>query len=156
VNESLAQIARRVDAAVTQARADLVRAVRQASAEGMTQTAIAREIGRSQAEVNRLLRFHGTSTLGMKLRDSAAEVRSELAAAGGVNVRVFGSVARGDDDDQSDVDLLVDLRRPMSLMELSGLERRLAEIIGATVDLVPESSVRPDIKDEVVMSAVPL
>jgi len=154
--DSLGDIARRTDATVAAARAELVAAVREASRRGMTQTQIAKEIGRSQPEVNRLLRFHGTSSLGLRLRERSAEVRETLARAGGTNVRVFGSVSRGEDDEKSDIDLLVDLEVPMSLMQISALENRLAEILEAKVDLVRAAKLRPDLKDEILVSAVPL
>ena len=87
--DSLAQVASRTDLAVATARAELVAAVRAAAAEGMSQNEIARAIGRSQPEVSRLLRFHGRSPLGMRLRKRAIEVRRLVAEAGGSNVRVL-------------------------------------------------------------------
>lgn len=83
-------MARRTDETTSQARAELVGAVRRAASEGMTQTQIAREIGRSQPEVSRLLRFHGTSPLARRLRGNASRVRQIVAEAGGGRVRVFG------------------------------------------------------------------
>ncbi len=55
----LVEVARRSDTAVRDARAELVRAVREAAREGLTQKQIAQLIGRSQPEVSRLLRFNG-------------------------------------------------------------------------------------------------
>jgi len=45
------------------------------------------------------------------------------------------------------VDLLFEMRKPLSLMQLSTRERELSELIGARVDLVPESSIQPDLRD---------
>jgi predicted nucleotidyltransferase len=156
MTRSLRDIAARTDAVVAAAREDLVRAVRRAAADGMTQTQIAREIGRSQPEVSRLLHFHGSSPRALALRRKAAEVRKAVAEAGGSNVRVFGSVAQGIDTDESDIDLLFAMNAPLSLMSLSRLERKLAAIIGAQVDLIPEQSLRPDLKSKVLREAVPL
>ncbi len=156
MTESLAELATRTDAAIAAARAELVRGVREAARAGMTQTQIAREIGRSQPEVNRLLRFHGTSPRAMALRNAAPDVVRFLRSVGGDNVRVFGSVATGRDNDESDIDILFKLRTPVSLMQLSAIERHLAELIGIDVDLVPESSLRPRIKERVLAEAVPL
>ena len=153
---SLREVAARTDKTVAAARDELVRAVRQAAAEGMTQAEIAREIGRSQPEVSRLLHFHGSSPLGLALRRKAVDVRRAVAAAGGSNVRVFGSVAKGTDTDASDIDLLFTMDSSLSLMSLSKLERRLAEIIGAHVDLIPEESLRPQLRTRVLNEAVPL
>lgn len=156
MTHSLAEIARRSDAAVREARAELVRAVRQAAASGMTQAEIAREIGRSQPEVSRLLHFHGTSPLAKRLRAARAEVLRTLHAVGGDNVRVFGSVAAGEDRADSDIDLLFTMGRPLSLIELGQLEERVAAVVGAHVDLVPDSSLRPALRDRVLAEAVPL
>lgn len=71
-------------------------------------------------------------------------------------MRVFGSTATGTDGPTSDVDLLFDMRTPMSLMQLSALERELSRLIGLRVDLVPESSIRPDLRDRILAEAVPL
>ncbi|HHX85867.1 MAG TPA: toxin-antitoxin system toxin subunit [Actinomycetales bacterium] len=154
--ESLSEVARRVDGQIEKSRAELVAAVRRAAADGLTQSEIARQIGRSQPEVSRLLRFHGTTPLAMKLRRSADQVKQLVSAAGGSRVRVFGSVATGDDRLGSDVDLVFSMGRPLGLMELGRLEARLADAIGAPVDLVPESSVRPDLRERIDAEAVPL
>ncbi|WP_295700824.1 nucleotidyltransferase domain-containing protein [Lapillicoccus sp.] len=122
----------------------------------MTQTQIAREIGRSQPEVSRLLRFHGTSPLARRLRGNASRVRQIVAEAGGGRVRVFGSMATGHDRPDSDVDLLFTMGEPLSLMELGRLEQRLVEVIGAPVDLVPDAAIRPDLRQRILAEAVPL
>ena len=152
----MAEVARRTDEATARARAELVRAVREAAAGGMTQAQIARQVGRSQPEVSRLLRFHGSSALGMRLRRSAGRVRKLVAEAGGSRGRVFGSVATGEDGPDSDVDLLFTMGEPLSLMELGRLEGRLAEVIGVQVDLVPDAALRPDLRERVLAEAVAL
>lgn len=156
MSDSLAQVASRTDLAVATARAELVAAVRAAAAEGVSQNEIARAIGRSQPEVSRLLRFHGRSPLGMRLRKRAIEVRRLVAEAGGSDVRVFGSVATGSDQEGSDIDLLFSMARPLSLLELGSLERQIGDLVGAEVDLVPEAALRPDLRDRVLSEAVPL
>lgn len=93
--ENLAAVAQETDKAVRQARERLVTAVRKASRDGMSQKEIARQIGRSQPEVSRLLRFHGTTPLARRLRSARHEVIETVKAVGGSNVRVFGSVATG-------------------------------------------------------------
>lgn len=152
----LTEVARRTDQTVDRARAELIAAIRQAAASGMSQAGIAQQIGRSQPEVSRLLRFHGTSPLGRRLRRHSAEIRRIVADSGGRRVRVFGSVAHGLDHPDSDVDLLFTMERPLSLMELARVERQLAELVGAPVDLVPDSALRPDLKERVLAEAVPL
>ena len=153
---TLAEVARESDAAVRDARDALVRAVRGAAAAGMTQAQIAEQIGRSQPEVSRLLRFHGTTPLARRLRAARPEVLRLVHDAGGQHVRVFGSVARGDDDEESDVDLLFVMRRPLSLMELGRLEDQVSAAVGVAVDLVPESSLPTALHDRALAEAVPL
>ena len=150
----LTTTARDCDARAVAARADLVRAVRQATAQGMTQAQIAAAIGRSQPEVSRLLRFHGTSPSAMRLRRCRAELIGLIKSAGGSNVRVFGSVATGSDHERSDIDLLFTMRRPLSLMQLGTLEQRLAELVGVTVDLVPDTAIRPVLRERILAEAV--
>lgn len=104
--------------------------------------------------MSRLLRFHGSTPLGRRLRRHAREIRRLVADAGGSRVRVFGSVATGRDGEGSDVDLLFDMGSPLSLMELGLLESRIAELVGAPVDLVPASALRPDLRDRVLVEAV--
>jgi predicted nucleotidyltransferase len=153
---SLAEVARRSDGAVARARDELVRAVRQAAASGMSQTQIASEIGRSQPEVSRLLHFHGTTPLARRLRKHTSEIRRIIAEAGGSNVRVFGSVATGQDHEDSDIDLLFTMGTPLSLMQLGALEGRISDVLDTEIDLVPDSILRPEFRDRALAEAVPL
>lgn len=75
---------------------------------------------------------------------------------GAHNVRLFGSVARGEDDDQSDVDFLVDLEPGRSLLDLGGLLMDLQEILGRPVDVVTEKGLRERLRQRVLREAVPL
>lgn len=154
--KSLAAVARETDEAVRQARGRLVAAVRKASREGMSQKEIARQIGRSQPEVSRLLRFHGTTPLARRLRALRREVIETVEAAGGSNVRVFGSVATGREHEGSDVDLLFHMDQPFGLMDLAGLEIELGTILDTDVDLVPDTNIRPTMRDRIISEAVPL
>ncbi|MEV0697211.1 nucleotidyltransferase domain-containing protein [Saccharopolyspora sp. NPDC050389] len=71
-------------------------------------------------------------------------------------MRVFGSVARGQDDMTSDIDLLVDLEDGVGLVSLAGLQRELAELLGVDVDVVPASSLKSAIRHEVLAEAIEL
>lgn len=153
---TLAEVARETDRAVASARSALIHAVREAAAQGMTQQQIAEEIGRSQPEVSRLLRFHGVTPLARRVRAHRADVVRIIRSAGGSDIRVFGSLAEGEDGPSSDVDLLFAMHDALSLMSLSRLEIELEELLGAEVDLVPESSLRPGIRERVLRQAVPL
>ena len=67
---------------------------------------------------------HGTTPLARVLRRHAGEIRKIVTAAGGSDVRVFGSVATGADHPGSDVDLLFTMGRPLSLIQLGRLEKK--------------------------------
>jgi predicted nucleotidyltransferase len=94
--------------------------------------------------------------LARRLRASRTEIVRLIADAGGTDVRVFVSVARGDDSEVSDVDLLFAMRRPMSLLDLGHLQERIAQLVQASVDLVPESSLRPAAREQALTEAVAL
>jgi predicted nucleotidyltransferase len=89
------------------------------------------------------------------LRTKRDDILLIAAKYGASNVRVFGSVARGEADEQSDIDLLVDLEPKRSLLELAGLLVDLEELLGCKVDVVPEDSLRKRIKDRVLKQEVP-
>ena len=94
--------------------------------------------------------------LGRRLRRKRAALIAASAKRGADNLRVFGSVARGDDGPDSDVDLLVDLAPGTGLVGLGALERELADILGADVDLVPADSLKPRVRAEAERNAIPL
>lgn len=134
----------------------LVDAVRAGAAAGLSQREIAAAIGRSQPEVSRLLRFHGRTPLGRTLEQHRAAVIRAASEAGVSNVRVFGSVARGEDTADSDIDLLVELRDGTTLFALARLEQQLTALLGASVDVVPARSLRQNVRASALADAVPL
>lgn len=80
-----------------------------------------------------------------------------LAAKHGArNVRVFGSVARGDARPDSDIDLLVELEPGRSLFDLGGLLFDLQILLGVDVDVVTEKGLRSRIRTQVLQEAIPL
>ena len=154
--DDLREIAARCDATVRTARKELVSAIRRASRAGMNQRAIAQATGRSQPEISRLTRLSSATPLGRKLTKQVPVIRRIVQKAGGRNVRVFGSVARGEDGPGSDIDLLFEMGNPLSLMELARLELSIREALDVDADLVPENSLRPDLWERVLDEAVPL
>ena len=94
--------------------------------------------------------------LGRRLRRHRRAVM-ELAGRRGLrNVRVFGSVARGEDREGSDIDLLVDVDEGVGLVDIAGLVRELTDLLGVAVDVVPANSLKRGVRDEVLAEAVPL
>jgi len=72
------------------------------------------------------------------------------------DVRVFGSVARGDNSAASDVDILVTTRPGCSLFDLGGLLEDLQELLGCPVDLVTEDGLKPRVRERVLREAIVL
>lgn len=75
---------------------------------------------------------------------------------GAKNLRVFGSVARGEEDSTSDVDFLVDMDPGKSLLDLGGLLMDLQELLGRSVDIVTERGLKSRLRNRVLEEAVPL
>jgi len=94
--------------------------------------------------------------LGRRLRRHRRAVIELAARRGARNVRVFGSVARGQDTAASDVDLLVDLDDGVSLIGLEGLRRELAELLRTEVDVVPASTLKSGTQEEILDEAITL
>ena len=90
------------------------------------------------------------------LRTKREEILEMAAKYGAYNVRVFGSVARGEADSASDVDLLVEMESGRSLLDLGGLLMELQELLGCQVDIVTEKGLRRRIRDRVLNEAVPI
>jgi len=69
---------------------------------------------------------------------------------------IFGSVARGEAKNDSDVDILIKLGKPISLLGLIRLERMISDKLGRNVDLITEDSLSPFIKEEVLHDLKPI
>lgn len=87
------------------------------------------------------------------LQEKRAEILLLASEYGASNVRVFGSVARGEADAASDVDLLVDMEAGRSLLDLGGLLMDLRDLLGCEVDVVTESGLRARIRQRVLDEA---
>ncbi|HLX47760.1 MAG TPA: helix-turn-helix domain-containing protein [Streptosporangiaceae bacterium] len=102
----------------------------------------------------RLARLSGP--VGRRLRARRPEVIATAAAHGVSNLRVFGSVARGEDHPGSDVDLLADLPAGMGLFGLGRVTADLEAIVGTRVDLVPAGDLKPDARSRAERDLVAL
>jgi predicted nucleotidyltransferase len=95
----------------------------------------------------------------LTLDEVRARRREILAAAtchGARNVRIFGSVARGEAGPKSDLDVLVDMEPGRSLLDLGHLLMDLQDLLGCKVDVVTKKALHWYIRDEVLAEAVPL
>jgi uncharacterized protein len=91
-----------------------------------------------------------------RLRAHRQQILQLAAAFGASNVRVFGSIARGEARPDSDVDLLIDFPPDRSLLEWSAFWQELERVLGARVDLAVASDLRPEVRSVVLNEAIPL
>lgn len=90
------------------------------------------------------------------LQSKRTEILTLAAKHGASNVRLFGSVIRGDDQEGSDVDFLVDMQETRSLFDLIGLQQDLEKEIGGKVDVLTPNSINRHLKDRIMGEAMPL
>ncbi len=90
------------------------------------------------------------------LKEKREEILKIAAKHGARNVRLFGSVARGEADERSDVDFLVDMEPGRSLLDMGGLLMELRDLLGRDVDVVTERGLKPRIRGRVLQEAIPL
>lgn len=94
--------------------------------------------------------------LARLVRARRREIRRICARHGASDVRLFGSVARGEARADSDVDLLVSLAPDRTLFDLAGLHSDLSELLGRRVDVGTVDTLKDGIRDDVLRDAVPL
>lgn len=129
----------------TARRADTDLAAEELAAYGATATVPAPAVEGSALSESERLR--------VCLRAHREEIIRIVALSKGLNVRVFGSVIRGDATEKSDIDLLIDAQPGMSLFDLSDIESRVEGIVGRKIDVVVGRSLRPEISERVLAEA---
>ena len=90
------------------------------------------------------------------LQDYREQILDLARRHGARNVRVFGSLARGEGGESSDLDLLVALEEGRSLLDLIGFKQDLEDLIHRSVDVVTERALSPYLRERVLSEAVPL
>ena len=95
-------------------------------------------------------------TLEDLLQAKREEILKVCARYGAHNLRVFGSVARGEADEQSDIDLMVDFEPGRSLLDHAGLWLELQDLLGGKVDVVSSRGIKARIRERVLQEAVSL
>lgn len=78
----------------------------------------------------------------------------ELERCGVKSLAVFGSVARGEAGEESDVDLLVEFSKPVGLFAFSRLRRHLEDLLGRRVDLATPDALKPQLREQILQEAV--
>ena len=90
------------------------------------------------------------------LQTKRADILRIAAQHGARNVRIFGSVARGDEGPSSDVDFLVEFEEGRSVLDLAGLSQDLEELLTRKVEVAEPEGLHWYIRDRVLKEAVPL
>jgi len=90
------------------------------------------------------------------LQSKRKDILRIAARHGAYNVRIFGSVARGEARLDSDIDFLVNLEENRSLLDLARMLRELQTLLDCKVDVVTEAGLRPRIRPQVLKDARPL
>ena len=150
-------------------RAGLSQAALASRARTSQQTIASYEHGQKQPgadTLERILRACGfelelgrlpESAIGPRRRlldQSRATILRLARQHGARNVRIFGSVARGEDSEGSDIDLLVDLHPGRTLLSLAGLTEELSEALGTRVDVATPELLRPDVREQALREAL--
>ena len=90
------------------------------------------------------------------LQQKREEILRLCARYGARNVRVFGSLARGESDEMSDIDLIVEFEPGRTLLDHAALWIELQQLLGRKVDVMSERGMKPRVRDRVLREAVPL
>ncbi|MEK7115223.1 MAG: nucleotidyltransferase family protein [Patescibacteria group bacterium] len=92
----------------------------------------------------------------MTINEIKEKITPILRKHGITRAAVFGSVARGEADEQSDVDILVEIPRPHGLFEFIGIKNELEDALGKKVDLVEYQAIKARIRENILNSQVPI
>jgi predicted nucleotidyltransferase len=90
------------------------------------------------------------------LREKRDDIKQIAARHGAYNIRVFGSIARGEARPESDIDFLIDAGPATSSWFPAGLILDQEDLLGRRVDVVTEKALNPDLRDHVIGEAIPL
>jgi len=97
-----------------------------------------------------------TTNLRGLLIEKRAEILETARRHGARNVRIFGSVARGEADEKSDLDFLVEMEPGRSLLDHAALLLDLEELLGCKVDVLSEKGIKARMRERVLREARPL
>lgn len=95
-------------------------------------------------------------TVSNTIKGRREEILDLARKYGAKNIRVFGSMARGEQGPESDLDIIVEMEKGRSLLDIIAIKQDIEEILGRKVDVVTEASISPYIRDAVLKEAVNL
>jgi predicted nucleotidyltransferase len=90
------------------------------------------------------------------LNKNRVQIRQIVASHHASNARVFGSVTKGEDTDQSDLDILIDPTNETTLFDIGAIRRKLKSLLGVTVDVLTPNALPEHFRDEVISSSKPV
>jgi uncharacterized protein len=90
------------------------------------------------------------------LNKNRVQIRQIVASHHASNARVFGSVAKGEDTEQSDLDILIDPTNETTLFDIGAIRRKLKSLLGVTVDVLTPNALPDYFRDEVISSSIPV
>jgi uncharacterized protein len=93
---------------------------------------------------------------GQRVAARRGELLEVLRRHGVTNPEIFGSTARGDDREDSDVDLLVDFPAGIDIIDIIGIKRELEDVLGGPVDLVPRNGLKERVAARAAQDSLPL
>ncbi len=93
---------------------------------------------------------------GQRVAARRGELLDVLRRHSVTNPEIFGSAARGDDREGSDLDLLVDLAPGTDIIDVIGIKRELGDVLGVPVDLVPRTGLKERVRSRAAMDVLPL
>jgi len=105
-----------------------------------------------------IIQFERDGNMKRPTRDEILEAlashRSLFERYGVSSVSLFGSIARGEPTEESDIDLLVEFSRPIGLLQFVELKRFLEEVFERSVDLVTPKALKPQLRDRILKEAI--
>jgi hypothetical protein len=90
------------------------------------------------------------------LQNKREDILSIASRYGAYNILIFGSVARDEADESSDIDFLVEMEPDRSLLDMGWLLMELRELLGMNVDIVTKNGLKSRIRENVLKEAIPL
>ena len=90
------------------------------------------------------------------IKSKREEILNIAQKFGAKNVRIFGSMARGEENPESDLDIIVEMEKGSSLLDIIAIKQYIEELLGRKVEVVTEASISPYIRNTVLREAVNL